>query len=159
MRRASSPEGWNKAWAVAFSGEDEQGPFFSLTLVTGGTEDATHPKCCRAPAYRHVAACNLSGWRNCICCRYENRSLADPEEGRGHNRKGGHGDCQGDGTRRCIRRAFSAAKSAAYCRRANLGNLGVSRCARRIARRRSRRTVVRCGNPGTASQSRKSSCH
>jgi CRP-like cAMP-binding protein len=50
-RRASSPEGWNKAWAVAFSREDEQGTCFSLTLVTGGTEDATHPKCCRAPAF------------------------------------------------------------------------------------------------------------
>ena len=32
------------------------------------------------------------------------------------------------------------------------------RNARRTARRRSRRTLVRCGNPGTASQPRKSSC-
>ena len=32
------------------------------------------------------------------------------------------------------------------------------RVARRTARRRSRRTLVRCGNPGTASQPRKSSC-
>src|SRR5215472_3548702 len=108
MRRASSPEGWNKAWAVAFSGEDEQGTFFSLTLVTGGTEDATHPKCCRAPAYRHVANCNLSGWRNRAHRRYKNRSLTDPQEGRGHNRKRRHGDYQGDGTRRRLRRALSA---------------------------------------------------
>src|SRR5215469_11788168 len=66
--------------------------------------------------------------------------------------------CQGDGTRRRLRRALSVAKSAAYCRRANLGILRVSRRACRTARRRSRRTLVRCGNPGTASQPRKSSC-
>ena len=27
--------GWNKAWAVAFSGQYEQGTVFSLMLVTG----------------------------------------------------------------------------------------------------------------------------
>jgi Cyclic nucleotide-binding domain len=37
----------------------------------------------------------------------------------------------------------------------NLGSLGVSRRARRPARGRSRRTLVRCSNPGTASQPRK----
>ena len=46
--------------------------------------------------------------------------------------------------------ALSVAKSAAYCRRANLGSLGVSRRARRTHLRRSRRTLVCFGNPGTA---------
>ena len=44
--------------------------------------------------------------------------------------------------------------SAAHCRRASLGTLRVSRRARRAARRRSRRTHVCFGNPGTASQPR-----
>ena len=47
-----------------------------------------------------------------LAAGYENRSLADPQEGRGCHREGGHGDCQGDGTRRCIRRAVSVAESA-----------------------------------------------
>src|SRR5262249_53372671 len=74
------------------------------------------------------------------------RSLADPQEGRGYNPEEWHCDCRGDGTRRRVRRALSVAKSAAYCRRANLGSLGVSRRARRPARGRSCRTLVRCGN-------------
>src|SRR5215469_11860167 len=126
--------------------KDEQGTVSSLTLVKGGTEDATQSQYRRAPtSYRNDAACNLSARRNCNCRRYENRSLADPQEGRGYNPEEWHCDCRGGGTRRRNRRALSVAKSAAYCRRANLGSLGVSRRARRPARGRSRRTLVRCG--------------
>src|SRR5215469_574954 len=53
---------------------------------------------------------------------------------------------------------LSALLNLPHCRRANLGNLGVSRRARPTARTRSRRTSVRRGNLGTASQPRKSSC-
>ena len=96
--RASSPEGWNKAWALAFSGETSRRPLVTGVLYAkcitvlassrisrseisrlmterrrkGGTEDATHTQYCRAPAsHRNDAACDLSARRNCNCRRYE----------------------------------------------------------------------------------------
>src|SRR6516164_4024125 len=77
------------------------GDCFEFDARQGGTEDATQSQYCRASSsHRNDAARNLSARRNCNCRRYENRSLADPQEGRGYNPEEWHCDCRGDGTRR-----------------------------------------------------------
>jgi CRP-like cAMP-binding protein len=135
--------------------KDEQGTAFCLMLVKGVLKMPLNPDI--AALQRRIAAMPLTSYQpgeTVLAAGTKTGRLLILKKGAVTIRKNGTviAEVKEPGA---VFGELSVTKSAAYCRRANLGNLGISHRARRSARGRPRRTLVRCGNPGSTSQPRK----
>ena len=136
--------------------KDEQGTVLSLTLVKGVLKMPLNPDI--AVLQRRIGTMPLTTYQpgeTVLAAGTKTGRLLILKKGAVTIRKNGTVIAEVTEPGAVFGELSALLKSAAYCRRANLGSLGVSHRARRPARGRPRRTLVRCGNPGTTSQPRK----